>query len=1105
MLDNPQPTRIAGRYDIDTQLGAGGMGAVYRATDRTTGATVAIKQLHPSLARPELIERFRREGQALRDLRHPNIVALLDAVEENGQHYLVIEYVAGGDLRQQMRTGPPPPVPQVLSLALDLADALTRAHRLNIIHRDLKPDNVLIANDGTPRLADFGIASRVDSNTSEEVLRGTLSYLSPELLLGLPPSPRSDIWAFGVMLVELLTGRHPFANSDASAVLHAILNQPLPDLELDCPDAPPALLDLLYRMLSKNPEERIPSVRLVGAELEVLLHSGHPPSETDRLLGFRSDAFAATPAATQRIPHNLPHQSSHFVGRDHELDLISKLLTQPATPLLTIVGPGGMGKTRLSLEAATRHREHFPQGTFLVELAPLATADAIPLAVADAVGYPVQPDGRSTQQQLVEFFRERTMLLVLDNFEHLIAGRAFVQALLQGAPNLKVLATSRERLGLTAEQLLPLEGLDFPAWETPEDALNYSAVQLLLESARRIRPDFTLTAEDLPYAARITRRVQGTPLALVLAGNWLELLTVRELADELAASLDVLESTLQDLPERHRTMRAVFDYTWRLLGPDDQQVFARLSVFRGGLTRAAAQAVAGANLRTLQTLVNKSILRRDAATGRFEVHELLRQFAYEHMQHTGEAERIEQAHAAFFSAQVAEAAPKLKGTGQLATLAELDADYENIKTAWRHAVATHATDLLPPMIEGLFWYCTFRSRIADAEALFDMARQTWPMTAPDAGLLAAQLGARFPTANDRTAIFERGLALAQAAGDPQEIAFCTRQLGHWLSHSAMDHARGIPLLESSIAQYRALHDDFYTATVLDDLGWSLNVTGNWTNQRTVLEECLQLRRTIGDKIGQANALRNMGGAAGGMGATDLAPYHYWSQALELAYEIGDRPSIAWNHFMKAGYWLFLGEFDSGRADLTRARLVATDVGLDTIVGGCLMYEALEIALTREDYAEARALARRGYPPGSPADLRIQIFAVLNLLFGLAEGNIDLARRAIGPLRALGMRREEPFVAISLLAAMGVYADEGEYEKAAETLGLARNTANVHPLMKKVVNEWSWAAQFAADIEGHLGVEAFQAAVQRGYDLDPMAALQHMHDTDPADVGPWLLP
>src|SRR5260221_2799295 len=255
---------VGNRYERMEKIGEGGMGAVYRGFDSQAHLPVAIKQLNADMDSPEMIERFKREGEALRQLNHPNIVKMLDMVHLDGDYYLIMDMVEGGTLEGEIKQNSPLPIKQVLNVALDLVDALTRARRLNIIHRDIKPSNVLLAKDGTPRLTDFGIARFSDSNITETGMAvGTLNYIAPESLQGEGAEIASDIWSMGVTLYEMLSGKLPFIAANSGALIFSILSTLPPELENLRPDAPLALIDLINRMMMKNPAERIPSMRLV--------------------------------------------------------------------------------------------------------------------------------------------------------------------------------------------------------------------------------------------------------------------------------------------------------------------------------------------------------------------------------------------------------------------------------------------------------------------------------------------------------------------------------------------------------------------------------------------------------------------------------------------------------------------------------------------------------------------------------------------------------------------------------------------------------------------------------------------------------------------------
>ncbi len=306
---------IANRYQITDLLDRGGMGDVYKAVDQTTGQPVAIKALKPQIVQedPTLLERFRREAAALAKLNHPNIVRVLDTLNEGDRHYIIMEYVSGGSLDSLLKTTPQLPIERALQIALDLSDALARTHRLNIIHRDLKPANVLLAEDGMPKLTDFGVARIGDAPgtmiTQIGTVLGTVAYLSPEICEGATYNEKSDIWAFGVLFYQMLTGRVPFEDKSAVGTIAAILGDELPDPRQLRADIPDPVVELLKRMLEKDPEQRIPSARAVGAEIEAILK---PAPKTDKTLTVEAIKLneptpsPAAPATVDAVPPSAP-------------------------------------------------------------------------------------------------------------------------------------------------------------------------------------------------------------------------------------------------------------------------------------------------------------------------------------------------------------------------------------------------------------------------------------------------------------------------------------------------------------------------------------------------------------------------------------------------------------------------------------------------------------------------------------------------------------------------------------------------------------------------------------------------------------------------------
>lgn len=857
--------QIGGRYEIIETIGTGGMGSVYKAHDQKTGMYVAIKHLKPEAVAKDasIVKRFSREAEALRQLDHPNIVKILDTDYIEAEHFLVMELVSGGSLAQKIRENHRLSVDEVVRLGLELSDALTRAHHMRIIHRDIKPANVLIAEDGTPRLTDFGVA-RLDNEermTQSGVAIGTLDYIAPEGLNGVVDDPRSDIWSFGVMLFELLTGQRPFVGKNISQVVKSILVDNPPDLETLRPDAPITLIDLIGRMLQKDPAQRIGSIRLVGAELERIQAQQHGDAplmprittETPRLM---------------TIKHNLPADTTPFIGRESELIELRRLITSPKIRLVSVIAQGGMGKTRLALQMGhqfaglineadlnTEQRTHWQNGVFFVALAPLNNPEDIVTAIGNTVGYTFKT-GEDNKTQLHTFLNDKHLLLILDNFEHLLAGATLVDEILTHAPHIKIIVTSRVRLNLTSETLFTLEGMDFPNWETPEDALTYSAVILFMQSATRARADFELQPDHLQYVARICRLVGGLPLAILLAASWIEMLTPQEIAEEIAKSLDFLESDMRDLPERHHSIRAVFDYSWNLLNDIERTAFMNLSLFSGGFTRESAQKAVGASLRVLTSLVNASLIRRSPNSGRYDIHELLRQYAEERLKNSGRYDAIFADYAHHYLAFLAERQADLQGKRQLGALDEIGAEIENIRRAWRWALDHHQADWLMPAIEPLHLFGLMRSYQALGKKIFTITREQFTRSTHPA--LWAKLMVRFPDVDDKIQdTYRTCLKIAREQGDKCEEGYCLRMLGVSLSHHDENLTEGLPILEQALAVFQTINADFYAAQVMDDMAYAYTIIGDADNHRKYGEMCLALRRKIGDVVRTADVIMNL--------------------------------------------------------------------------------------------------------------------------------------------------------------------------------------------------------------------------------------------------------
>lgn len=941
-----QPKQIANRYQVQDLIGRGGMGDVYRAFDQQSQEVVAIKALKPLLEDTgDVLERFVREGEALRQLNHPNIVKMLATIEENGRHYIVMEYVSGGSLRELLDVMPQLPISRVLSIALELCDALTRAHHLKIIHRDLKPANVLLAEDGTPRLTDFGVAFMGNRTriTADGILTGTYAYLSPELCSGEPLDTGTDIWALGVMMFEMLAGQKPFDGEHAPAILMAIVNKPVPDLQLLRLDVPVPLADLIYRMLAKRREQRPPSIRLVGAELEAMLEalSHMVPLDNIAVLSPTKTTGAALP-----VRHNLPPENTAFVGRTKELAEVRERLLNESCRLLTILGPGGIGKTRLALQTATQLLSHFADGVYFIPLVAVTSTDFLVATIAEHINYsfyqgnlPADPR-HNTRAQLLNYLSGKQMLFVMDNVELLLSGADLIADILQRAPNVKILATSRERLNLQTEWVFLLEGMTIPM-NNDITVDEYSAIKLFIQSAQRVNGGFTLNASNRTAVAHICRLVQGMPLAIELAAAWMQMLSPSEVAQEIESNLDFLETPLRDVPERHRSLRAVFEYSWNSLRPNEREALQKLTVFRGGFQREAATKVANASLPILSALVNKSILRRitlneEKSLVRYELHEILRQYTSEKLGEAPEAAiQTRNTHCTYYAAflQKKEAACATKD--RYIALQEIETEIENIQAAWKWALTHRKEAEITQLQSGLVtffrlnnWFEegkeTFRQALTllgtavspsleRIQAQLRVSYAKFNLNLPDQGedlsgilyeslaffqrtqaasdeaftlYCLARLAGRNLQFEDAKTFIQQSLTIYQQINDPRGIANTLAYLGR-LENEQGNYITSQTLYKQSLALYRRLEDVFETASILEILGLLAYRLGDYEATERFAQESVALYKMVGHDFGIAHVGRLLAVAAS-MRGDHVEAMRVSRESLAMHQKIGNR-------------------------------------------------------------------------------------------------------------------------------------------------------------------------------------------------------------------------
>ena len=434
---------------------------------------------------------------------------------------------------------------------------------------------------------------------------------------------------------------------------------------------------------------------------------------------------ADSPGALHQAQHNLPADSLPFIGRAREINDLSTRLTNDKLRLITILGPGGMGKSRLSIEVGRRLLGYFMQGVYFVPLAAVTSTDQIITTIAEVIHFSFHSDVQP-RQQLAEYLQKQQMLLIIDNFEHLLDDASLLSDLLRAAPNLKLLVTSREKLGLSGEVLHVIDGLSIP-FNTSQEIIAHDAVKLFVEAASRTTSP--LGADDLEKAARICQLLGGMPLAILLASGWLDTLSLAEIENELRAGLDILEATRRDGPQRHQSIEAVFDSSWSRLSAEEQVVFMRLSVFRGGYTREAAMGIAGASIHELQRLVHTSFIRH-LPSGRYAVHELMRQYGQEKLADSGALAQVREQHAHYFARFIAPVAAQGWLQQDPDLLEQVNQDFENVRAAWHYYIEHKAIPDMLHMLDGIWPFLDAYSR---SQEMVDILEAVLPQFRDDAG------------------------------------------------------------------------------------------------------------------------------------------------------------------------------------------------------------------------------------------------------------------------------------------------------------------------------------------------------------------------------------
>ncbi len=747
----------------------------------------------------------------------------------------------------------------------------------------------------------------------------------------------------------------------------------------------------IMRVLALDGQRTAALAQYENCKRVLIKELGVEPSATTRDLyeQIRSGLLKPRTAPPSDVPstsiYNLPISLTPFIGREQELFELAQLIANPECRCITLAGPGGIGKTRLALQAAEQHRHEFAQGSAFIPLASVDSLEVVISTIANAVHFgfygPSDP-----KVQLFNYLREKQMLLIIDNVEHLLvegqlrgtAAELLIE-ILQQAPGVKLLITSRESLNLQEEWLFEVHGLDFPEPEQMDGIDDFAAVALFAQRARQARPNIVFNSEDRKGVVRICHLVEGMPLAIELAATWMKVLSPTEIALEIEHSLDFLNGSVRDLPERHRSIRAIFDHSWQALPTEEKQVLGRLSIFRGGFLRQAAEQVAGASLSILSTLVTRSLLRR-TSNGRYDLHELVRQYAASRLaEDPNDLYSVQERHSLYFLGLLEKKNARLHSSQQKEALVELASEMDNIRAGWDWSIAQQKFIPLHTVSatlwylfelhnwfkegESLFWKTAEAIRVYKEESVPAEVEQQISMYAmlahasyfkfrqgrseeayltltpsvaflricPDPiaaiyslgylGVVCWELG-RFSDAKEN---LQESLELSRKCGKHWYEALVNEFLGI-VAHDQGEYRQALEYLNDALALLRQIGDPSFKVHVLSYLGREMQMLGEYGKAERLLQEGLGLTRGSEYRFGAGLTLDALGTVAYVQGHYEEARTLF-AESADLFRDMGDihRLSQTLNH--QGLNYLALNQAAEAQSAFTAALRLAHEGGL----------------------------------------------------------------------------------------------------------------------------------------------------------------------------------
>lgn len=809
--------------------------------------------------------------------------------------------------------------------------------------------------------------------------------------------------------------------------------------------------------------------RVLAQELGV-----EPMAETMAL--YERIKSETTAPENKSLSPTLPIPPTPFIGREEELAELSELIANPDTRLLSLIGPGGIGKTRLALQVAAEHIGIFPNGVYHVPLAAADTTETVITTMADALGLHLH-NHQQPQRQLLDYLREKEALLMLDNLEHIVPEVELIAEILRHAPGTTLLVTSRERLNLQEEWVYEVGGLRYPArieeaW--PHTGETYSAVDLFRERARQVNRRFALTETEHPAVVRICQLVEGMPLGVELAAAWVSVHTCAEIVQAIEHNLDILTTRLRNVPERHRNIRATFEHSWHLLDAAEKDALLRLSVFRGGFrpeaavaaTAVAATAVAATapavttpaaasvTPPVLASLLDKSLLRR-ASPDRYEMHELLRQYTAEKLAADPEKHQLARtAHAGYFAAFLKKQEARLKGSAQKQALADLAPENDNVRHAWQWAVSSGDAHVVEQALESLYHFYHIRCWFQAGVELLALAIDRWGAEIEQDRLLGKLLARQGSFCQHQgfyqqaIAALERSLAIFERLAIPSEQVFCLLNLANAIRHQGQND-KAEQLAQKALAISKQTGDRRGIAQSLQIAGLLHYWSGDLKQTEALFEESLARGRELGDQRLIMAPLNSLGDAACHHGDYVKAR-GIFEECLALSRDLDDQFNVAIHLNNLGTVYHLLEQYPEARSFYQESLAICRQIG-DQNGQAIALSNLGEIAYTLGDYRKASQFYREGLAIGRALQEPWTIMTCLNNLGEIACAHNDCHEAQANLTEALQIAQETQTLTMATKILMNMarlFVQQGLRNQAAALLDLVRR----HPASESDIQE-----------------------------------------------------